>query len=179
MIVKTTLLLYVRGEEMDKRVTGVMIYYYFVCKRKLWYFTHEITMESENEDVLLGKLLDENSYQKNDKHINIDNIINIDFIKEQKELHEIKKSRAMEEAGIWQVKYYLYYLKQRGVIGLKAKIDYPLLKKNMLIELSEEDESKLNEIITEIYAIKEQLCPPHPELKKRCMKCAYYDLCVI
>ena len=44
---------------MENRITGVMIYYYFVCKRKLWYFVHEINMESENENVLLGKLLDE------------------------------------------------------------------------------------------------------------------------
>ena len=85
---------------MEEKVTGVMIYYYFVCKRKLWYFCHEIRMEAENEDVLLGKLLDESSYGKNEKHINIDNVINIDFIRDQKELHEVKKSRSMEEAGI-------------------------------------------------------------------------------
>ena len=59
---------------MEERITGVMIYYYFVCKRKLWYFCHEIRMEAENEDVILGKILDESSYKKNDKHINIDNI---------------------------------------------------------------------------------------------------------
>ncbi len=118
---------------MEKRITGVMIYYYFICKRKLWYFIHEINMESENENVMLGKLLDENSYKRDDKHINIDNVISIDFIREQKELHEIKKSRAIEEAGIWQVKYYLYYLKQRGVTEVKAKIDYPLLKKILLL----------------------------------------------
>ncbi len=40
---------------MDDRITGVMIYYYFVCKRKLWYFCHDIRMETENEDVILGK----------------------------------------------------------------------------------------------------------------------------
>ena len=114
---------------MENRVTGVMIYYYFVCKRKLWYFINEINMESDNENVMLGKLLDENSYRRDDKHINIDNVINIDFIKEHQELHEIKKSKAIEEAGIWQVKYYLYYLRQRGVKGLTAKIDYPMIKK--------------------------------------------------
>ena len=27
-----------------------MIYYYFVCKRELWYFSNEITMEVENEN---------------------------------------------------------------------------------------------------------------------------------
>lgn len=49
---------------MDERITGVMIYYYFVCKRKLWYFCHDIRMETENEDVMLGKILDESSYKK-------------------------------------------------------------------------------------------------------------------
>lgn len=43
---------------MEERITGMMIYYHFVCKRKLWYFCHEINMENENEDVMLGKLLD-------------------------------------------------------------------------------------------------------------------------
>ena len=135
---------------METRITGVMIYYYFVCKRKLWYFIHEINMESENENVMLGKLLDESSYQRDDKHINIDNVINIDFIKEHKELHEVKKSRSIEEAGIWQVKYYLYYLKQRGADGFKARIDYPLIKKNLVVELTQEDEERLEEIIREI-----------------------------
>ena len=97
---------------MEERITGVMIYYYFVCSRKLWYFCHQINMEDENENVQLGKLLDENSYKRDDKHIEIDGIINIDFIHEKNELHEIKKSKSIEEAGIWQVKYYLYYLKE-------------------------------------------------------------------
>lgn len=164
---------------MEKRITGVMIYYYFICKRKLWYFVHEINMESENENVMLGKLLDEASYKRDDKHINIDNVINIDFIREQKELHEIKKSRAIEEAGVWQVKYYLYYLKQRGVDGLRAKIDYPLLKKNLVVELTEEDEKHLNEMIQEIEKMKEQAQPPRLSSQKICAKCAYHDLCFI
>ena len=124
---------------MEERITGVMIYYYFVCSRKLWYFCHQINMEDENENVQLGKLLDENSYKRDDKHIEIDGIINIDFIHEKNELHEIKKSKSIEEAGIWQVKYYLYYLKKRNVDGLHGVIDYPLLKKNVDVELSDED----------------------------------------
>lgn len=84
---------------MDDRITGVMIYYYFVCKRKLWYFCHDIRMETENEDVILGKILDESSYKKKDKHINIDDIINIDFISEHKELHEVKKKQSGGRGG--------------------------------------------------------------------------------
>ncbi len=164
---------------MEERITGVMIYYYFVCKRKLWYFSNEINMEAENENVMLGKLLDENSYKKDDKHINIDNVINIDFIREHRELHEVKKSKAIEEAGIWQVKYYLYYLKQRGVSDIMAKIDYPLIKKNIVVELTDEDELRIEEIIREITNIKSQLLPPKFETKKICNKCAYHDLCFI
>lgn len=164
---------------MEDRITGVMIYYYFVCKRKLWYFTHELNMENENENVMLGKLLDENSYQRDDKHINIDNVINIDFIKEHKELHEIKKSRSIEEAGIWQVKYYLYYLKQQGVDGIKARIDYPLIKKKLMVELTQEDEARLKEIIQDILFLRGQEYPPQFQAMKICNKCAYHDLCFI
>lgn len=164
---------------MEDRITGVMIYYYFVCKRKLWYFTHELNMENENENVMLGKLLDDNSYQRDDKHISIDNVINIDFIKEHRELHEIKKSRSIEEAGVWQVKYYLYYLKQRGVDGIKARIDYPLIKKNLTVELMQEDEARLKEIIQDIILIKGQEHPSQFHAIKICNKCAYHDLCFV
>lgn len=164
---------------MEEKVTGVMIYYYFVCKRKLWYFCHEIRMEAENEDVLLGKLLDESSYGKNEKHINIDNVINIDFIRDQKELHEVKKSRSMEEAGIWQIKYYLYYLQKRGVENLKGKVDYPLLKEVRMIELTEEDCIRLEAILLDVAEIRGRSCPPSVEQQKICKRCSYFDLCFI
>lgn len=64
------------------RITGTMLYYYFVCQRKLWYFINDIRMEQEDENVLLGKLLDESSYGREDKQILIDDTVNIDFIKD-------------------------------------------------------------------------------------------------
>lgn len=164
---------------MEERITGVMIYYYFVCKRKLWYFCHDINMEKENEDVMLGKLLDESSYQRDEKHINIDNVINIDFIEKHRELHEIKKSKAIEEAGVWQVKYYLYYLRKRGVEGVTAKTDYPALKKKLIVELTDKDVEELEQIISDIIEIKKVEMPPAFEEKKFCKKCAYFDLCAI
>lgn len=47
---------------MQREISGTMFYYYFVCKRKLWFFANEIQLENENEDVIIGKLIDENSY---------------------------------------------------------------------------------------------------------------------
>ena len=168
-----------REGKMGDKVTGVMVYYYFVCKRKLWFFCHQINMESENEDVILGKILDDNSYQKDDKHINIDDVINIDFNREEKELHEVKKSRVLEEAGVWQLKYYLYYLQKRGVVDLKGKIDYPLLKKTMKIELYDKDIKEIERIIEEISVIKRAELPPALLESKVCRKCAYFDLCFV
>ena len=168
-----------REGKMGDKVTGVMVYYYFVCKRKLWFFCHQINMESENEDVILRKILDDNSYQKDDKHINIDDVINIDFIREEKELHEVKKSRVLEEAGVWQLKYYLYYLQKRGVVDLKGKIDYPLLKKTMKIELYDKDIKEIERIIEEISVIKRAELPPALLESKVCRKCAYFDLCFV
>ena len=48
----------------DIRITGVMFYYHFVCNRKLWYFSHNISMEQNNDDVAIGKLIDEKSYDR-------------------------------------------------------------------------------------------------------------------
>ena len=90
------------------------------------------------------------------------------FIREKKELHEVKKSKAIEEAGIWQLKYYLYYLKKRGVEGLTGKIDYTLAKRNIEIELTDEDCRELDKIIDDINKIKEYKLPPELNETKIC-----------
>lgn len=164
---------------MEKEITGVMFYYYFVCTRKLWYFANEITMEQFNEDVNIGKILDENTYSRDEKHINIDNVINIDFIRSKDILHEIKKSKSIEIASIWQIKYYLYYLKQRGSGISRARLDYPLLKDTVMVELEEGDEEKIETFLSDIKEIIERQKPIKKEKEKLCNKCAYYEFCFI
>lgn len=164
---------------MQKEITGVMVYYYKVCKRKLWYFYNEIQMEQGNESVAIGKTIDEQTYKRDKKHINIDNIINIDFIRSKGILHEVKKSNKIEEASILQVKFYLYFLKERGVEDIKGQIDYPLLKKNITVELLQEDIKIIKQIIDDINLIVNKEIPPNLEKKRICKSCAYYDLCFI
>lgn len=164
---------------MEREITGVMVYYHEVCHRKLWYFYHGIQMEQENENVKIGKILDEETYRRDEKHINIDNIINIDFIRSSGILHEIKKSKKIEDAGILQVKYYLYYLKQKGVTGIKARIDYPLLKKSLEIELTDEDVKEIEEVLSDIRSIVNRDFPPELKKKNICKSCAYFDLCFV
>lgn len=165
--------------KMD-HITGMMIYYYFICQRKLWYFVNEIHMEQNSQLVELGKILDQTSYTRESKQIMIDNTINIDFIKNGAVLHEIKKTKAIEEAGIWQVKYYLYYLEKKGVKNLHAKIDYPLIRESKQITLEEEDRKIIENIIEDIKKIKKMEKPPELIRQKQiCKKCAYFDFCYI
>lgn len=159
--------------------TGVMIYYYFVCKRKLWFFCKDIKLEDTSEDVGIGKLIDETSYQREKKHINIDNIINIDFIKDWEVLHDIKKSRSIEEASIWQLKYYIYYLRKKGVNIEKGILDYPKLKRRIDVFLEDIDNEAIEKIIKEIDEISNLSRPLERETKKICKKCAYYELCFV
>ena len=95
------------------RISGLMMNYYFICKRKLWCLAKNINLEETNENVKMGKLIDESRYALETKQIMIEGTVNIDFIRNWKVVHEVKKSKAIEEAAIWQVKYYIYFLKKR------------------------------------------------------------------
>ena len=164
---------------MDKGITGLMVYYYEVCKRKLWYFVNEIQLEENNSNVILGKLLEENTYTRDEKKINIDGIVNIDFIRSKKILHEIKKSNSIEPASLLQVQYYLYYLEKKGLIGLKGILDYPLLKQTVEVNLTDKDRENLDNIIIGIKEILRKESPPTLEKISICKKCAYFDLCFV
>ena len=164
---------------MDKDITGLMVYYYEVCKRKLWYFVNEIQLEENNSNVILGKLLEENTYTRDEKKINIDGVINIDLIRSKKILHEIKKSNSIEPASLLQVQYYLYYLEKKGLIGLKGILDYPLLKQTVEVNLTDKDRENLDNIIIGIKEILRKESPPALEKNGICKKCAYFDLCFV
>jgi CRISPR-associated exonuclease Cas4 len=161
------------------RINGTMVYYYYVCLRKLWYFANEIRLKKDDENVMLGKLVDEGSYGREKKQILIDETINVDFIKDWKILHEVKKSKSIEEASIWQVKYYLYFLKTRGIQIEKGILDYPKLKQRKEVFLSKEDEEELIKILTNIKYILSPKKSPSTIDSKICKACAYYEFCYI
>ena len=45
-------------------ITGIMVYYYFICERRLWYFANQINMEQNSELVQIGKIIDETTYKR-------------------------------------------------------------------------------------------------------------------
>lgn len=158
-------------------IGGVEINYYFICKRKLWFFTHNISMERSSDRVALGRLLHERSFQRASKEVLIDNTIRVDFVSNEKTIHEIKLSPKMEEAHRWQLLYYLYYLKKKGVEGLKGTMHFPKEKKKESFELSEDDERQIETILEDILRIQALDVPPKVEYMPVCKGCAYAELC--
>ena len=109
--------------------------------------------------------------------LSLDETINIDFIEDWKVIHEVKKSRAMEKSSEWQVKYYIYYLRNKGINIEKGILDYPKLRQIKEVYLTKDDEQHLEEIITEIQRIKQTNDIPDVIDSKICSKCAYFEYC--
>lgn len=161
------------------KISGMMIYYYFVCKRKLWYYINQLNMEQNSELVAIGKILDENSYKREKKGILIDETINVDFIKNGAVLHEVKKTKSVEQAGLWQLKYYMYYLENKGIQNISAIIDYPLIKETKNVFLGDDDRKTLKKVINAIEKISKYDRPSEILNNSICKKCSYFDLCYI
>jgi len=147
----------------------------------LWLFAHNIQLEDESDNVLIGRQLHELSYKRDSEKM-IDNLIAIDFIRKNKdvyEIHEVKKTNKMEKAHKYQLMYYMYYLKKEkdfeNIIGI---LNYPTIRKTEKIKLTEENEIKIAEIIKEINNIIESK-KPKAKKTKICYKCAYYEFCFI
>ncbi len=158
-------------------ITGVKVAYYFICHTKLWLFSHNIQMERESEDVLMGKLIHESRYRRMKKDVVIDNVMSIDFVKKGDiiEVHDIKKSRKMEEAHRWQLIYYLYYLYQKGVKAIGV-LNYPLLNKKEIVKPTDDDFKNIEQIMKDIFTIVSGKMSP-PIKRRLCRRCSYVEFC--
>ena len=145
----------------------------------MWLFGNKINLEDNSEDVRIGRVLHEISENRVDEvsfeGIKVDKITR-DYVV------EVKKSDSDIEAGKWQLMYYLYVLKQKGIekkgrleVFEKNKQD----KKRFVIELTPENERKLFEILKNVEKILSNDIPPKPKFESKCRKCAYYEYCFL
>lgn len=161
-------------------MNGTIINYYFHCKRQCYLFANKLNFEDNSELVKIGKEIHLNkSENKKNAEIKIENIV-VDKITD-KYLVEIKKSDADKEAARWQLYYYLYILKQKGIIK-KGKLEFVENnqgKKIEYLDLDDKKEKELEKLLKEIeeFISKEKI----PKFKKikGCSKCAYYEYCKI
>lgn len=163
------------------QITGTHINYYFVCKRKLWLFANGIQMEHTSDLVYEGKLIHEDSYpQRSAKYEEVQiGGIKVDYYDtKNKIIHEVKKSDKIEDAHLWQLKYYLYVFEKAGIEGVTGILEYPKLRHTEEVILSSRDVEEIKDIELEIKQIVEGEAP---EIKKMkiCKRCAYYDFCFV
>ena len=158
-------------------ITGTVVNYYVHCKRQCYLFYNKIEMEDESELVRIGRALHE---EKETEEIAIENI-KLDKMKGDY-LIELKKSDADLDAAKAQLLYYLYILKNKGIVK-KGKIE--VIEKNKqnhkVIEvlLDEQNENYLKKLLTDIGELLEKNKVPKIEKDKKCKKCAYYPYCYI
>ncbi|MDI9623609.1 MAG: CRISPR-associated protein Cas4 [Methanothermobacter sp.] len=161
-------------------IRGTQVNYYFVCRTKLWLFSHHIQMEHESDIVELGKLLHDETYKREEKSLILDDLISADFVRKGKllEVHEVKKSDKIEEAHFFQLLYYLYYLKkEKGIEEIRGFIDYPKLRKKKEIRLTPDNEKRLKKVLEDIDTVVRGDFP-RPQKKSRiCRSCAYLEFC--
>lgn len=161
------------------KITGVMVQYYVTCKRELWFYYNQINMNYNNDDISIGKLIHEKSYERENKEIRLDDIV-FDYVKNNNGLtvFEIKKSSNLTIGAKYQLYYYLYNIRKiypnaRGVLV------YPKEKKREEIQLSEEIIDEIEEILKGIEKIVLLDVPPKDEKNNYCKRCSFYELCKV
>lgn len=161
-------------------ITGTILNYFMVCRRKLWLFAHGITMEQESDLVYEGKLIHESSYPErnpNYEEIELEGI-KVDFYDAKHHMiHEIKKTDKLETAGLWQLKYYLYVFETHGIKDIKGVLEFPKLRKTKTVILTDNDRQQIKQMNADIESICQQNnCPPLAK-KSYCRQCSYYEFC--
>ena len=89
---------------------------------------------------------------------------------------EIKKSSKRMDNAIMQLKYYLYLLRAKSVKA-KGLLKIPKEKKNIEVELSEEDIESIEDKIKKAWAVLLNESSPIKAGKQVCSKCAHYKFC--
>ena len=159
------------------RFKGTQVAYAVICERKLWLFSKGIALEHTSDKVKLGKFVDETSFGGEEGFQ--DEHVSIDFLRIGDEIvvHEVKLSKALEEAHLLQVKYYIYYLRKLGLDVRKGVIHYPRMRKVKEIMFSKEDEKLIEDALKRIEKILFLRKPPSAINKPYCRKCAYFEAC--
>ncbi|MGI6549078.1 MAG: CRISPR-associated protein Cas4 [Syntrophomonadales bacterium] len=164
-------------------VTGTMVSYAYVCHRKLWLYSKGLNLEniSGNVDVIKGKILHENRFQRESQKEVAFDTVKIDFLRfgDQVFVHEVKKSKRYEKAHIWQLKFYIYLLRKRGVNCGSGVIHYPASMRKVDVEWEEGDNASIEQVLKDIDLILRKPGPPPIQGKKMCSRCAYFDFCYV
>jgi CRISPR-associated exonuclease Cas4 len=158
------------------RVTGVMMQYYVVCERELWFASRNIEIDRNNPAIVRGTQVDESAYSDRRRNVSIDGTIALDVLEDGRVM-EVKPSSAMTEPATLQLLYYLWYLKYVVGVEKSGVLAHPTERKREPIELDAAAEERVESAIRGIYDVVTADAPPEAVEKPVCESCAYHDFC--
>jgi CRISPR-associated exonuclease Cas4 len=100
-----------------EKISGTLIWYYYICRREVWLMAHQLEPETENPFLKLGRLIQEESYPREKKEFTAPGM-KIDLLRKrdgQLVVAEIKKSSRFTESATMQLAYYLWRLRDMGI----------------------------------------------------------------
>lgn len=158
------------------RITGLMVQYYEVCRRELWFMSRGIDIDRDAANIRRGTHVDETSYRDNRSSFLVNGRIAIDVL-DSGDVMEVKVSSKLEEPARLQLLYYLWYLDTVLDIERDGVLAYPRERKRERVELSDENRQRIEETLTGIIEVVESETPPALQKKPVCDSCLYQDIC--
>ncbi len=161
-------------------ITGTEIAYLYICRRKLWLFHHGIRPENEHVNVQIGRYIQESTFTRHDnkKELVLGNIGVVDWAELDKGvIHETKKGKAPAKAEEAQVRYYMWWMRGRGMQIHTAVVHYPKQKRTREIPWSDAMEAAVADDLAQAAEIVQAPAPPPLAPKNICKNCAYQEFC--
>jgi CRISPR-associated exonuclease Cas4 len=158
------------------RITGLMIQYYHVCKRELWFASRGLDIDREAANIRRGTHIDETSYRNKRRSFQINGRIALDIL-DSGEVMEVKASSSLETPARMQLLYYLWYLDRILDIERDGVLAYPAERKREDVTLTDENTAAIEETIRGIVTVVENDTPPALKKKPYCDSCLYQDIC--
>lgn len=158
------------------RITGLMVQYYEVCKRELWFMSRGIDIDRDAANIRRGTHVDETSYRDKRQSFQVNGRIAIDVL-DSGDVMEVKVSSKLEEPARLQLLYYLWYLDEILDIERDGILAYPKERKRERVALTEENRSRIEEVLQGVLETVQRDSPPELVKKPVCEACLYQDLC--
>ncbi|MBX0296796.1 CRISPR-associated protein Cas4 [Haloarcula nitratireducens] len=167
-----------RNEAVDDsfHVTGVMMQYYEVCKRELWFASRHLEIDRDNAAVVRGTQVDDSAYEDERRNISVDGTIAIDVLEDGRVM-EVKPSSSLVEPAKLQLLYYLWYLDRVVGVDRDGVLAHPTERKREDVELTDANVDRVENAIRGIHDVVTSDSPPPAEEKPFCDSCAYHDFC--
>lgn len=172
---------YVRDEREPGRrpttpITGLMVQYYHVCKRELWFMSRGIDIDRETTNIQRGTHVDETSYGDARRSFMIGNRVQLDLL-ESGDVMEVKVSSKLETPARMQLLFYLWYLREVHDIEKDGILAYPTERKRETVQLDDDATAEIEATLLGILEVVGEETPPELTEKPYCDSCLYQDLC--